>query len=136
MKSRSLSCGVCGRDAVCITTGLLIALHLLLTVFCSSACKTRWPLWSRKHRLEQCVCLERGEDIKGAWICNCECVGGCVPKGQFLGLASAPIFLWTFLTCVNCLQTPRTSPRKLWHPPAAPDLLWLLLSSPGHSSSP
>lgn len=135
MKSRSLSRGICGGDAFCITTGLLIALHLLLTVFCSSACKTRWPLWSRKHSLEQCVHLERGEDIKGAWICNCKCVGGCVSKSQLLGLASASIFLWTFLTCINCLQTPCTS-QKLWHLPAAPDLLWLLLSSPGHSSSP
>ena len=92
--------------------------------------------WSRKHRLEQCVRSERGEDVKGVLICNCKCVGGCVPKGQLLGLACAPVSLWSFLTCVNFLQTPDTSPRKLWHPPAAPHLLWPLLGSPVHSPSP
>lgn len=91
---------------------------------------------SRKRRLEQYTCLERGEDIKGFLICNCKCVGGCIPKGRLLGLSWAPVSLWSSLTCMNSLQTPDTSPGKLRHPSATPGLLWPLLGSPVHSPSP
>lgn len=92
-------------DALCVNTGLLIALHSLLTVFCSSACKTRWPGpesigWSS-------VRAWKGEKtLRESWF------------------AIANVLVAVFQKA------------NLWHPFAAPDLLWLLLGSPVRSPSP
>lgn len=80
-------------------------------------------MWRLKR--DVCVCLERGENIKGVVICNCRCI--VTVKGQLLELASAS--LWYFLTCISFLQTPNTFPRKLQHPFTAPGLFWPLLGS-------
>lgn len=90
------------------------------------------PMWRLKR--DVCVCLERGESIKGVVICKCRCIGAV--KGQLVGLASASLSLWSFSSCISFLQTPDTFPGKLQHPPTAPGLLWPLLGSPVHSPGP